>query len=366
MTILFWLNPSRGTIYCRITVRGERAEISTGIKINPSRWDSARQLITGDSRVEIILTEMRLFFRRQELVLNFFSASTMKELWENRLKQIGKPSPKLIEVCPQGAGKGYDAMRHHLIGYGSRIRLDRINQAWADGFATYLSNNVQRSSALLYLAKLKTVIRRAIKIYPKGDIYPEMIEKIPFEGPEIRPQQTTQGVRPKYLTLSQYDTLKSLKLPPKENFYRNCFLWQCATGQGLSDMKLFTPYLILQDVKGNKYIKYRRTKTNVEALIPITPEVLTAMHDIGDWSNVRTLLEQTYNKHLRGMGLQIGYDKMTSHIGRHTFGVLRLIDGYSIESVSKMLGHGSITITEKVYAKVTIEKIFKEKNQISN
>ncbi len=42
---------------------------------------------------------------------------------------------------------------------------------------------------------------------------------------------------------------------------------------------------------------------------------------------------------------------MPFHFSRHTFAVLALNDGLSMTVISRLLGHGSTDVTEKVYAK---------------
>jgi len=370
MKLLFWYNSARSTVYCRITVRGVRAEISTGIRIPPDQWDSVRQMVKNDKHAEIRIAEMRVFFRRHELIWDFHSAQSIKRAWEERNHKFAKETPSLIEVCPKGASKPYFALRQHLKKFLRRrgLRLDELDQEWADKFARYLVGKVSGSSAKLYITKLRAVLNQAIHQYPKGAKYPNMIEKIPFKGPEVLTQPSDKEYRQRYLTLKQYEDLKALKLDEKDTFYRNCFMFQCETGMAMADMRKFSVYdmhTAMTIPHGSaKYIEYKRLKTGVTATIPVTPEILHVLFDLGNWEEVRKLKERTYNRALRKLGEQVSFKRMTSHVGRHTFGVLRLIDGYSMEVVRTMLGHSSIKMTEQVYAKVTTDKIFKEKREI--
>lgn len=67
---------------------------------------------------------------------------------------------------------------------------------------------------------------------------------------------------------------------------------------------------------------------------------------------------QKYNSYLKEVGEILGFKtKITTHIGRKTFGTIALNDGYSIESVSKMLGHSNIKTTQAHYAVVLKKRI---------
>ena len=63
------------------------------------------------------------------------------------------------------------------------------------------------------------------------------------------------------------------------------------------------------------------------------------------------------NSYLKEIADVCGTNKnLTCHMARHTFATMMLTKGVPVESVSKMLGHTSITTTQ-LYARITNKKI---------
>ena len=52
------------------------------------------------------------------------------------------------------------------------------------------------------------------------------------------------------------------------------------------------------------------------------------------------------------------------HIARHSFAVMALNDGMAMSVVSRLLGHASTAVTEKVYAKYLPETLEEEMNRL--
>ena len=53
------------------------------------------------------------------------------------------------------------------------------------------------------------------------------------------------------------------------------------------------------------------------------------------------------------------------HVARHTFAVFALNNGLSMSVVSRLLGHGSTDITEKVFARFLPETLSSELNKLN-
>ncbi|MDO4992031.1 MAG: tyrosine-type recombinase/integrase, partial [Prevotellaceae bacterium] len=73
------------------------------------------------------------------------------------------------------------------------------------------------------------------------------------------------------------------------------------------------------------------------------------------------------NQSLIVVGEQLGLDfHLTAHVARHTFAVQSLNKGMSLNVVSRLLGHGSSEITERVYAKFLPETLASELGKLQN
>lgn len=71
------------------------------------------------------------------------------------------------------------------------------------------------------------------------------------------------------------------------------------------------------------------------------------------------------NQSLTVVGEQLGFRiPLTMHVARHSFAVLALNSGLSMSVVSRLLGHGSTDVTEKVYARFLPETLSAEVHRL--
>lgn len=81
----------------------------------------------------------------------------------------------------------------------------------------------------------------------------------------------------------------------------------------------------------------------------------------------RNTATKCINQSLAVVGEQMGLKfTLTMHVARHTFAVMALNKGLSMSVVSRLLGHGSTDITEKVYARFLPETLSTELARLTN
>ena len=88
---------------------------------------------------------------------------------------------------------------------------------------------------------------------------------------------------------------------------------------------------------------------------------MNKLHDESRDTLLPLINYKTYQSHLKALRLRAGITlPFTTHTARHTFATLITLEqGVPIETVSKMLGHSTVCMTER-YAKVTPQKLFEE------
>ena len=77
----------------------------------------------------------------------------------------------------------------------------------------------------------------------------------------------------------------------------------------------------------------------------------------------RNNAEKCLGQSLAVVGEKLGF-KLNFHVARHSFAVMALNGGLTMSVVSRLLGHGSTDVTEKVYAKFLPETLASEVEKI--
>lgn len=76
------------------------------------------------------------------------------------------------------------------------------------------------------------------------------------------------------------------------------------------------------------------------------------LNDESELYRVRNSITRSINQSITVVGRNLEFPfPLTMHVARHTFSVLALNDGISMSIISRLLGHSSTDVTEKVYAK---------------
>lgn len=232
------------------------------------------------------------------------------------------------------------------------LRPEEFNHNVADKFLYWSLQ--ERGYKRNYANKMLQTISQALR----WGVRREYLLKNPMELYQFKAQAAAEI---NYLTVGELGMLRAATLPDSLARVRDCFVFQCWTGLAYADLAALNVERDAEyrtDAGGvlRRLLRVTRQKSTMmkgyECVIPLLPEAERLLCQYGDVMPVPT--NQTYNRFLKEIAERVGLpaDKMTTHVGRKTAGVMMLNLGIRMEVVSKFLGHSSVRMTEKVYAKI--------------
>lgn len=257
--------------------------------------------------------------------------------------------------------KGHDtygyALTYFLEYNGSeKLSMKVFDERYLKGFIVFLKTTELSSSSIrLYLSRISIVLNQAVK--------EKIIQTNPFNylkrgnGGDI-PSNAKRKIE--YLTI---EDLRKLNDKPFKESVRHFFLFSCFTGLRLSDMMKMkwtdihkNTLTYTQKKQGNTKTHYLPLSTQaLNLLIEIKDYQVTEYGEAGELVFAHVPEKRMMNKYLKDWAKKAELGKnIHIHVGRHTFATLALTNGVSLYTVSKMLGHANIGITQ-VYAEVIDE-----------
>ena len=387
--ILFYINrqktktDGKTAIFCRVTIDGRSAVMTTGEECLPAEWNS-RQGTTGEKKINQHLAAFR------ELVEKTYSEMLTKdgvvsaELLKNRLQGVAAAPATLLAMSEAelqsvkacvGRSRSEGTYRNHtysdkmlrdwIENKGQKdILIDAVTGDLFEEFRFYLkkkrftAKTVNRHLCWLCRLMYRAVSKRIIRYNPFEDATYEKEER------KIR-----------FLQKSDVAKLMVLKVNDREaELARQMFLFSCFTGLAIADMERLKFSHIQTAADGKRYIRKERQKTKVESVVPLHPiaeEILsrcledqTVKEEGDDLVFPYDCSRSAMNNKLSTVGLACGIrQRLSFHMARHTFGTLSLSAGIPIESIAKMMGHASISSTQ-IYAQVTDKKISEDMDEL--
>jgi integrase/recombinase XerD len=375
--LLFYISRKRANkaglvpIYYKITVNSaEPIERSTGIFIKPEEWDSDKKEVKASNSL-YFEHNATLTTIRSKMILKVVKADdddillTPDDFKKERPDIVQLPS--IIEAATEwqkmlsGENDGHRAgtqksletrinkLQEYLKTRGMpNARVTAITPKLGTDYKKWLLTNGCSSA---YAKKCMHILKHAENYgVQEGFLGSKKLNDITFkQGKERKAVYLEPEELKKIEYIAELDYYKRIAVP---------FIIQCYTGLSYVDlMRLNCNWIKV--FKKVKYLVDERQKSDETAIIPLFTVVDKIMNEYG-WKVPRITL-QAYNRGLKKIATVTGVQKrLTTHVGRHTFGMIMLNNGYSLEVVSKMLGHKSIRITERIYARILPKRIIEE------
>lgn len=380
-------NEKEALIYCRITVNKQRTEFSIKKKVRKSIWNNGQAKTTSEEGRSINAylkqVEATLFRHYQERRANRkpVTAEELKNAYlglgeveeHTLLELVGYHNVQMKSTLSLGTLKNYFTTQKYLQRFlrevfrKKDVYLSELNYRFITEFECYLRNYepedhhkpLGNNGVMKHLERFRKVVNLGVKM--------EWLEKNPFISFKLK----FEKVERECLTQEELQAVEHLMLSiPRLQMVRDFFIFSCYTGLAYIDLMQLDGSSIVTGIDGEQWLIADRQKTGSLVRVPLLPKALKILDKYK--GNKRALAagtifpvisNQKLNSYLKEMADLAGIEKhLTFHLARHTFATtVTLSNGVPIESVSKMLGHGSIRTTQ-IYAKVVEKKLSDDMN----
>lgn len=249
-----------------------------------------------------------------------------------------------------------------------------------------VKKNISKEGVNKTLVPLYDAIKYAVNqgIVEMRDVHGIIQNYVEVRETEYNPEDDEMETKIPYLTLDQLQQLHDIQPRLKHQRSREIldffFFAFYACGMRISDLMTLEWNHIDWE---NKVIKKKQFKTKryPEVLTPLSPAALEILerwkgygrnkrfvfdmlpenYDITNQAQLhkdRNAKDRTFNVSLHTVSMTLRFKQMaTMHSARHSFAVMAINNGISLYLLSKLMGHSSITATEKTYAKFLKEKV---------
>ena len=237
----------------------------------------------------------------------------------------------------------------------SDIALAELEQSFIEQFHVYLKT--ERALKLTSICRYLDCLINVVKIAFNDGIMP----RNPFASYRYNEPAPERA----FLNETEILTLQHAALRTrKQRVIRDLFLFSCFTGICYADLKTLAWKQFGQDTHGDWWVTGNRCKTDTQYVVKLLPAALSILERYRDGADrVFAFMPHlnTVDRSLKRIAVLCGIDKkLTFHVARHTYATtICLMNGVSLETLSKMLGHKRITTTQ-TYAKVTQPMIDRE------
>lgn len=386
-TLLFYLkkrnNYIKGglPIYMRLTVDGQRIEISTKRECEPDKWNSSAGRKNGTKEDAKLLNayldtlQSKVYDVHRQLIESgrAITAESVKNILVGTsvkpkmileiFREHNDKMSKLVgtDFAP-GTLERYKTSFEHtkeFIKYKYRsadLEIEKLDYDFIADYEFWMKavRKCSHNTTMKYLSNFKKISLLCIK---RGWLARDPFHAYKMTKHEVDRQALT-GPELQAITNRDFGQGRLAQV-------RDIFLFCCYTGLAYADVFKLKRSEIVDGSDGEKWIVIKRQKTDSPSRIPLLPQALSIISAYDEHPQciaqdrlLPVLSNQKMNSYLKEISDLCGIKKqITFHLARHTFATtVTLTNGVPIESVSKMLGHRNIKTTQ-LYAKIVDKKI---------
>lgn len=375
-------------IYIRITINGQRVELTAQRECEPEKWNIAAGRKIGTKEEVRILNafldtlQAKIYEIHRKLVEADEEISA--EIIRNHLSGKSAKSRMVIALFQQhndrvanlinkdyapGTLTRYKTTLDHsrdFIRWKYNVEdldIQKLNYEFITDFEYWLKSvrNIGHNTAIKYLATFKKIVIICIK---NG-----WLPRDPFHAYKMSKREVDRTA----LTAEELAKISKKKFDHERlGQVRDIFLFCCYTGLAYIDVYKMSRSKIITGIDGEKWLVIKRQKTDSPSRIPLLPQALSILkkYDKDPQCEIKgqllpVLSNQKMNSYLKEIAVLCRINKViTFHLARHTFATtVTLTNGVPMESVSKMLGHRNLKTTQQ-YAKIVDVKVSEDMKKL--
>ncbi|GHT14754.1 tyrosine recombinase [Bacteroidia bacterium] len=375
----------RCTIMGRISINAGIARFSTKIDIQPDAWDVKNGKVNGKKRQTtkinptLDLLARKISFHYEDILEK--QGYVTAELVKNVLNGIGEKPDTLLKLFAEhneefksriGINRVkttyylYTLSYRHLAAFirqkytTNDIALRKLNPSFIDAYDFYLriEKQMAQNSIAIHIIILKKMIKRAIR---QGTLKSNPFYAYALEQPEKKCR---------HLKADDIEKIMQVHIPSKRVCHtRDMFVFSCFTGLAYRDLRNLSEKHLQTGEDGGKWLCFKRQKTNTICNVRLLeiPRLIIEKYRNERKSDklFNTVTFSCLSDNLKKISQLCRIEPITFHQARHNFGThITLSQGVPIETVSKMMGHHSITTTQ-IYAKITNQKVNEDMKQLA-
>ncbi|MBK3517531.1 site-specific integrase [Carboxylicivirga marina] len=377
-------------LYLRITVNGKRAELSMKVYVGANKWDFGKSTYAGysneskrlNTQLEQIKGHVIECYHQLQARREVITIDTVKNLYLGiekseftLMKLFDYHNEEMKESLRWGTLKNYFTTQKYFKRYLIKIlfvrdiSLSQLKYGFLTGFEKFMKESesinpdkpCNHNTIMKHIERLKKVVNLAVRN--------EWLEKDPFM--QFKPSFIKNDIA--FLNQRELVNIENkLFLISRLDYVRDLFVFSCYTGLSYSDVYALSNENIQLGIDGEKWIVTNRIKNNQQVRVPILPNAESILEKYKNNARVKitgkllpVFSNQKMNSYLKEIADVCGIEKnLTFHVARHTFATtITLNNGVPIETVSKLLGHRSISTTQ-IYARVIDTKLSQDMKRL--
>ena len=364
------LNDGNVSLYLDMYYMGARKKEGLKLYLVPEVNAAAKLQNRNTLKLAEQIKAERILDIQQHGLVNWESVKKGRMTLATWVEKYTKDENGLTPASMRSKRNAQARVEQYLLYIGKpNLALKEVDKDFCKGFIAFLKtctfNNGKKTlgstTCRIFMNRLAAALNMAVR---EG-----LIDNNPFKLLDAKEKPQKKSAMREFLTIEELRTL--IATPCRYEIVKKAFLFSCFTGLRYSDMMALKWNEIHKAADGKTlYIEHEQVKTKNMVTIPLSNEALKWMprKSKGDervFHQLRitsTTVEVVLGEWMQEAGIR---KHITYHCSRHTAATLLLTLGADLYTVSKILGHRSIRMTE-VYAKIVDKKKIETMNLVNN